>query len=519
MIGSRGRAATDMQKKQDRKKEIMNSEQIQTPKPSPLWRLARWLLAALIACITLIAFFYAVEDWRGRAAWVRCKRDLEAKGERLDWAAYVPKRVPDDQNFARTPLLEAIAYKNRQDAAVLARFEAVKSFSFATHMGDWTRGKRTDLEACQRSVHEKDGLAGASASPQPASDVLAILNQLEPDWKELRAATQRPYAQFWYDPQWPWNAVIPNMVTLRTLVQLLSVRASAELALNRSDDAFADVVIIQKIGEGLQTQPFLVAAMVRVAILTGPATQPVWEGIVSGKWSDAQLAELQKQYAKFDLLADFQRAMRGGERAVINDLIERDPKEVERLLLNSNSGKTRTAKECLELCAVRLSPSGWRYQNQAYYNRVIQDYALAGYDPERQQVFPRAIDQFIKRFETELHQRVLFGKLAGVAVPNFFKALQTCTRDQTEMNQAVLACALERYRRAEGHYPETLASLAPRFIERVPHDLINGQPLKYQRSQNGSFTLYSVGWNEKDDEGEVSSNREQGDWVWYAAAN
>jgi len=497
----------------------MNSEQVQNPKPSPFWRLARWLVAAAVGFITLIALFYAVEDWRGRAAWTRCKRELEAKGERLDWAAYVPTRVPDDQNFARTPLLEAIAYKNRQDTGVWARFEAVKSFSFANHTGDWPRRKRADLEACQRTVHEKDGLAGASPSREPASDVLAVLNQLDAQWKELRAASQRPYAQFWYDPEWPWNAIIPNMVTLRTIVQLLGVRASAEVALNRTDDAFADIVVLHKITEGLQGQPFLVAAMVRVAILSGPATQPVWEGLVDGKWSDAQLAELQKRYTKFDLVGDFQHAMRGGERAVINDLIERDPKELERLLLNPNGGKGRTAKEYLELVAVRLSPSGWRYQNQAYYNRMIQDYALAGYDPVRHQVFPREIDQFIKGFETKLHERVLFGKLAGVAVPNFFKALQTCTRDQTQMNQVALACALERYRRAEGHYPEMLTSLAPRFIEHIPHDLIGGQPLKYQRTANGSFTLYSVGWNEKDDDGEISSNRDQGDWVWPAEAN
>jgi len=497
----------------------MNADQIKNPRPSPLWRIARWLIAAVIVCITLVALFYAVEDWRGRAAWVQCKRELEAKGERLDWAAYVPKRVPDDQNFARTLVLEAIAYKNRQDTGVVARFDEIKSFAFAIHMGDWTRGKPADLEACQRSVHDKDGLASASPSREPATDVLAVLNRLDPEWKELRAATQRPYAQFWYDPEWPWNAVIPNMVMLRTLVQLLSVRASAELALNRSDDAFADVVVLHKVAEALQNQPFLVAAMVRVAILSGPATQPVWEGIVNGKWSDAQLAEIQKLYARLDLLADFQRAMRGGERAVVNDLVERDPKEIERLVLDLKDGKCRSASDCLHLCVVRLSPSGWRYQNQAYYNRVIQQYALSGYDPGRKQVFPRAIDNFIKQFETELHQRVLFGKLAGVAVPNFFKALQTCTRDETEMNEVVLACALERYRRAEGDYPETLASLAPRFIEHVPHDLITGEPLKYHRSGKRSFTLHSVGWNEKDDEGEISSNRDQGDWVWFSAAN
>ncbi len=497
----------------------MNPEQIQTPRPPPLWRMVRWVVAMAVACVTAVALFYAVEDWRGRAAWARCKRELEAKGERLDWAAYVPTRVRDDQNFARTPLLAAVAYKDGQDRNVWSRFEALQPLSFATHLGDWTKGKQTDLEACQRSLQDNGGLAAPAPVREPAVDVLAVLNKLEPEWKELRLASQRPYAQFWYDPQWPWDAAIPNMVTLRTLIQLLSVRASAELALNQTDDAFADIAVILKVAEGLQGQPFLVAAMVRIAILGGPGTQPVWEGLISGKWSDAQLAEFQKLYAKFDLPADFQRAMRGGERAVINELLEKKPQELDRLFVNSsgNKDKWRSPRELLKKCALRLSPSGWRYQNQAYYNRVIQDYALAGYDPQRQQVFPAQIDDFIKHFEAGLHERVLFGKLAAVAVPNFFKALQKATWIQTQLNQVVLACALDRYHRAEGHYPESLASLAPRLIDRIPNDLIGGQPLKYRRAPTGGFTLYSIGWNETDDGGVVSSRREEGDWVWPAS--
>jgi type II secretory pathway pseudopilin PulG len=113
---------------------------------------------------------------------------------------------------------------------------------------------------------------------------------------------------------------------------------------------------------------------------------------------------------------------------------------------------------------------------------------------------------------------VLFGKLAAMAVPNFFKALQKATWSQTELNQVVLACALERYRRAEGHYPESLASLSPRLIDRIPNDLIDGEPLKYRHTPNGSFTLYSIGWNEKDDGGVLASRREEGDWVWQAGA-
>jgi hypothetical protein len=83
-----------------------------------------------------------------------------------------------------------------------------------------------------------------------------------------------------------------------------------------------------------------------------------------------------------------------------------------------------------------------------------------------------------------------------------------------------VACALERFRLAHGNYPETLDSLTLQFIAQLPHDLINGQPLKYRRTDDGRFVLYSVGWNETDDGGKVeltkSGNADinKGDWVW-----
>ena len=92
--------------------------------------------------------------------------------------------------------------------------------------------------------------------------------------------------------------------------------------------------------------------------------------------------------------------------------------------------------------------------------------------------------------------------------------------DQTELDQARVACALERYRLARGEYPPTLDALVPQFIQKLPRDLIGGQPLKYRRADDGRFILYSIGWNEKDDGGQEVLNKdgkpnlEQGDWVW-----
>jgi hypothetical protein len=57
-------------------------------------------------------------------------------------------------------------------------------------------------------------------------------------------------------------------------------------------------------------------------------------------------------------------------------------------------------------------------------------------------------------------------------------------------------------------------------MEKLPRDVIDGEPLHYRRQANGTFLLYSVGWNETDDGGQValkkdgSEDREKGDWVW-----
>ena len=86
---------------------------------------------------------------------------------------------------------------------------------------------------------------------------------------------------------------------------------------------------------------------------------------------------------------------------------------------------------------------------------------------------------------------------------------------------------------AHGEYPETLDALVPQFVEKLPHDIIGGQPLHYRRTDppsqssgaaSGKFLLYSVGWNEKDDGGQVvlkedgSVDRDKGDWIWQYPA-
>jgi hypothetical protein len=91
---------------------------------------------------------------------------------------------------------------------------------------------------------------------------------------------------------------------------------------------------------------------------------------------------------------------------------------------------------------------------------------------------------------------------------------------------AVTAIALKRYQLKHGSYPPDLNSLVPEFVPSVPLDPVDGRPLRYRQNANGTFQLYSVGENGKDDGGDPSlgkgvesrsfnwQNPHALDWVW-----
>src|SRR5580658_474758 len=77
-------------------------------KRSIVLKVLRWVFFAVVCFVTLVALIIAEENLRGKLAWEKCKRDLEAQGERLDIAWFIPPPVPDDQNFAKTPFFKPV---------------------------------------------------------------------------------------------------------------------------------------------------------------------------------------------------------------------------------------------------------------------------------------------------------------------------------------------------------------------------------------------------------------------------
>jgi hypothetical protein len=88
------------------------------------------------------------------------------------------------------------------------------------------------------------------------------------------------------------------------------------------------------------------------------------------------------------------------------------------------------------------------------------------------------------------------------------------------LDEARLACALERFRLAHGHYPDALPALVPEFMPDTLTDVYAGGPYHYVHASNDSFRLYSVGENELDDSGVIMPGvreEKQLDAIWLYA--
>jgi hypothetical protein len=247
--------------------------------------------------------------------------------------------------------------------------------------------------------------------------------------------------------------------------------------------------------------------MIHVA-LTELYVQEIAWGLESGAWQEPQWIALQEQLEETHLLTSVVDSLRSERAAVGHTFEHARPRDVAALLSGDrrDGGFFKNHSDPLYLLFA-YAPRGWVKQNLARFT-LLQQEMIEVIDSSSGFVRPAENDAAMRHLQTRIQDPAPFTMLARFAISILTRALQIAAHNQTLVNQGAIACALERFKLANGHYPETLGALVPAFIEEPPRDIIGGQPLKYRRTDDGRFLLYSVGWNETDDGGE------QGDWVW-----
>ncbi len=503
-------------------------------KPASPWRFLRWALIATAGLVTLLAALLTEENWRGRHVWENYKLSAEAGGDQFDWASFVPTNIPDNENFARAPVFAGL-YNLRYDLAaedwkpldtnVADRLTMTVNRGDGTWpkvaMADWRRGQLTDLKGWQAyyRMASPNQPVRFQITGQPSSagaDVLQALSQYDAAIEELRQVSHRPFAYFgpyrFYDPT-SNSFLLLYLQRSKECCTVIELRAIAELAEGQGARALEDVQLLLRLDDELRKEPLLIAQLVSLAE-TSLALQPVYEGLAQHRWNDAQLSELQSALAAKDYLADYMVAMRGERNCAI------DAFETQRLTRQIQAVVGENGQEKVSTISLKWVPTAYFYQNELAFARMFEKFILPLADLNARTVSVGAYRRDEADLKAAQNHYSPYTVQALMSAPAVIKSLAKFANVQASVDLAATACALERYHLAHGEYPETLDQLMPGFITASPHDVINGLPLHYRRTDDGKFVLYSVGWNEQDDGGTIvlakdgRVDTEKGDWVW-----
>jgi hypothetical protein len=495
---------------------------------------SRGFLKFVLWTVTLIILFYVEEDWRGARMWAATKAKWEARGESFDYNRLVPPPIPDDQNLAAIPLFkmepdpEDKGYLGPLNLRRALRQNLPSNAQTLPSVGGGSKATFPDFEKIYRGI--ADAYENNFHAPPVTSDPLIQLETLYPLIVDLRTASAtRPLCRFAldYTSQPPYARSLGLVTLPLTAAKILSLHAVLALHEHQPDLALADVKTLVKLAFGTAQEPELISGLVACA-MNAMAGQVVATGLALHAWNDAQLAGIEEALRPLDSLADYQLAMHG--ELLLFSLPTLDYLKTFRPdigLFFTFSDPPRPPPIYARAAAFVLWPNGWLDQNKCHVTDALLT-GIAFTNPGLHRVFPQQGDDGVNqvRRSARTWDGIAPWKIySSIALAPVLDATVTFAQNQVRLDQCRIACALERYRLAHGVYPSSLDDLAPSFISEVPRDVINGEPYRYRLLPDGTYLLYSVGWNQTDEGGLVvtslppsadpdDSAQKHGDWVW-----
>jgi len=477
-----------------------------------LLRIVRRVLLILAILGTVVAVIIAIENWRGNRAWHQYAAEQTAKGVNLTELPQ-PSSLPAESNFMKTPTLDRFLWESSGSAALQEFFTRNNIPTLAPSKGfGWQHGRTLDF----KSYIERYGYAEAKKTENSsftAETLFTLQKPMTGVFEELRlAARVRSESQLARKSSInrtdPFSSAFASFQFVRALVIAQSAHACAALSTDQPEVALYDTLAVLKFSRGLAEapDPILVETMIGT-VSFGYALQPTWEGLQKRSWNEDQLALLAQELARADLVNSLDRSLQT-ERLAANVMMDQ---------LNWRKNMPfDVIKQFKTLAWFLYFPSGWVQQNKVRSNQWSDQIheALTSRGTAAFLAKLQHIDDSAKELGGPLSP---YTSIVSIIIPAHKRIAENVIQKQSLLNVAITACALERHWLAHGNYPERLTELVPTYLDKVPLDIIDGQPLHYRRTDNGKFALYSVGLDGKDDSGKPAKSNnadETGDWAW-----
>lgn len=507
-------------------------------------RFALWSLASLV---TLYALAFAAINWWGTRRLEQAVTRVQAAGESLDYNAMLPTPIDPATNFCAIEPLDGLtaAYETTLSPAPLgARYKVIedsrpKPKSQFPQLGNAIVGRlSSDAEFV-----EKWSAWFREAMPTPlarASDnEAAIIRQgMETAYPFLKiaadAAPLRKEAQFTPALRTvgpianPMTMRVPHLSAAQMMARTLEQHLIACIQLHDGAAALADIQALLRLSKAGMQEPTLIGHLVGMTVFS-MCSNHIWACLEARLFTDSQLSTLQQEVAELDLTHSIESTLRAETAALYQRIRHFDAIGFS---CDALSNEIQTQPEFMpgfiRYGLGHLIPHGLLRWRAAVYLDENLDGMLR---PLRAQGL-----MGLFRSQSELPSSMsdpwslnLIGAITGFVRLNTLSSSMDIARKAVTLEivrrQALIACALERYHLQHQSYPEVLAALAPNYLATNPTDLIDAKPMRYRRTDDGRFMLWSVGLDGRDDEGKIvtkdvtrlsqlSRTEFKGDWPW-----
>ena len=462
------------------------------------------IVLAVLAALGGIALL--IERNSAKAAWETYAAAARARGVKLSLKdEMLQPPIPDAENFAAVPIFAQL-FESAAGGGTESELFDLPLLSVELRIDT-----PLDLEAWRSRFVEEKWLAADAPDATPAAVLRVLDERFGTEWEQLREAAARPQCRF--PVQWEKNFAVefPHFSPLQRALKICALRADAHIAQGDGAAANDDLHLLLRLHSALEKEPVLICWLVRNSMLW-LAKERVRKGLAARVWDDATLLRIDAELARIKPLAGYQWATES-ERGMLNDCYALaqagDPASLNAMLASLTGGGG------LSLLPATLTKS-WLSRNQLRCNQHV-DERLARIDASGERYIPTPPGRSVLNPAPGRLERLNYALFySGIEV--FSSMEQIPLRAHTLVQCARTAVALERWRLAKGTYPESLAALVPGLLPAVPHDVIDGQPLRYRRTEEGGYLLYSLGLDAKDDGGTGpkprTSDKDAPDWVW-----
>lgn len=508
------------------------------------WLTSGWAITGFVITLFVIAF-YVEEDWRGQAYWQQAQEQIAAEGESLDPNKFIPPPIPDEENFGSLPL-----FRESSPASAAALYATPvgmqRAFSHIfpnniptssredvqpnqlPYLGNWTKGEQPDLPAIKKHLLDLCHREVPRAPVSPNARLSDLFGLLCPALADLRAANvTHPLCRLEVDreSQPPNSRPIGGITSPIQMARVLSYEERLALLSDQPQLAGDDLKVGWKVDSGLRQEPLFIAGLVSMGVVA-IQMEVIREGLAKQVWNDQQLAGIDGDLGKIDYLKESRFCIRADTAVFFipsADYIKEHRLRIRESFFGAPPPSSSLGEEMesfLFSTVVLLIPDGWFDDFKADDVRFQLLGSVKLVDPVSRRFFPEKEERALRLIQDARESSYWRDYLLELLKP-MLQSVKRFAYAQTQIDEARIVCRLERYRLVHGKYPDSLNALVPAYGADLPHDVMNGQSYHYKMLGDGTYLLYSVGWDQIDDGGreKVSSTdyhlpSDDPDWVW-----